>query len=247
MFYIYITKYDTIILFISKDNLVVLHQVSRPLYVQDYLWVGGWQSRWYIGRVAISSVADFLGNILANSDWNLLVLGRAVLARDVLALLQRLVGTDLVWNLSALLSGHVLALLLRHVTTHGVGNLPLLRLLHVLALVVGVLPAGPGDGSPDLVVALTLPLVLAVVLVLCGALRLSVGLVLRLVLVNTDALVDGLAALLIDSAALLSGGGLTQPLIDRVTHLLVVSDALLGLLLLVLSVPHRGVLCPALD
>merc|ERR1719245_1139915 len=178
----------------------------------------------------MARVADLLGDSLADPHWDLLVVVGAVLARDILALLQRLVGAHLVRHLPALLAGHVLTHLLRHVPTHGVRHLLLLGLAHVLAGVVGVLFAGAGDGSPDLVVAVAFPLVLTVLLVLSAALRLRVRLVLGLVLVNTDALVHSITALLVNSLA----------------DLLVVSDALLCLLLLVLSVPHGGVLCPAL-
>merc|ERR1712014_573004 len=190
-----------------------------------------------MGRV--SGVTDLLRNTLADPDGHLLVLVGAVLPGHLLALLERLVGADLVSHLPALLPRDVLADLLGHVVTHGVGHLSLLGLDHVLAAVVGVLFAGAGDGSPDLVVAVALPLVLAVLLVLGGALGLGVRLVLRLVLVHTHTLVHGLA--------LLSGGGLAQPLVHGVADLLVVGDALLGLLLLVLGVPDGGVLGPALD
>ena len=46
--------------------------------------------------LSVSSVTDFLGDILANSDWNFLVLGGALLPGNILALLQGLVVTDLV-------------------------------------------------------------------------------------------------------------------------------------------------------
>merc|ERR1711988_97263 len=178
----------------------------------------------------MARVADLLGDSLADPHWDLLVVVGAVLARD----------------LPALLAGHVLTHLLRHVPTHGVRHLLLLGLGHVLAGVVGVLFAGAGDGSPDLVVAVAFPLVLTVLLVLSAALRLRVRLVLGLVLVNTDALVHSVTALLVNRLALLSGGGLAEPLSDSLADLLVVGDALLCLLLLVLSVPHGGVLRPAL-
>merc|ERR1719281_2060583 len=73
---------------------------------------------------------------------------------------------DLLVVVGALLAGDVLAHLVRHVPTHGVRHLLLLGLAHVLARVVGVLFAGAGDGSPDLVVAVAFPLVLTVLLVL---------------------------------------------------------------------------------
>ena len=42
-----------------------------------------------------SGVTDFLGNALADSHWNFLVLGSAVLARNIVTLLQGLVGAHL--------------------------------------------------------------------------------------------------------------------------------------------------------
>merc|ERR1711936_1467318 len=183
-------------LFISEDNLVAPHNILRPADVEDGRWSGASMAR----------VADLLGDRLADPHWDLLVLVGAVLARDILALLQRLVGAHLV----------------RHVPTHGVRHLLLLGLAHVLARVVGVLLAGAGDGSPDLVVAVALPLVLTVLLVLSAALRLRVRLVLGLVLVNTDALVHSITALLVNRLALLSGGGLAEPLSDSLADLLVV-------------------------
>merc|ERR1739848_29794 len=199
-----------------------------------------------VGGVTITScVTDFLGNVPADSHWNLLVLLSALLAGNILTLLQGLVGAHLVRHLTTLLFGNVDTLLLRDIVTHRVGDLLLLGLRHVLALVVGILLAGPGDFSPDLVVAVSLPLELAVLLVLCGELSLSVRFVLSSELLDTDTLVHRGAALLIDGLALLPGGGLAQSLVDSVANLLIVGDALLGLLLLVLGVPHHAVLRPA--
>jgi len=73
----------------------------------------------------------------------------------------------LVRDLTAVLSGNVNTLLFGDIVTDWVGDLLLLRLPHILALVVGILLAGPGDFSPDLVVTVTLPLKLTVLLVLC--------------------------------------------------------------------------------
>ena len=117
--------------------------------------------------LGVSSVTDFLGDILANSDWNFLVLGGALLAGHILTLLQGLVVTNLVRDLTALLPRNVDTLLFGNIVAHWVGNLLLLGLGHILAVVVGILLAGPGDLSPDLVVAVALPLELAVLLVLC--------------------------------------------------------------------------------
>merc|ERR1712214_185297 len=102
------------------------------------------------------------------------MLGVALLAGHVLALGQRLGLADLVGHGDAglLRNGH--ALLLGDVVALLVGDLPGVGLLHVLALVVGNVLAGSLDGSPHFVVAVTPPLVLAVLLVLSRALRLSV-------------------------------------------------------------------------
>merc|ERR1719510_1123581 len=239
----------TNVLFVSEDNLVVLEKVCvgvGPPNVENNLRVCWLLSVRDVGGVTVASgVADLLRNVLADSHWNFLVFLGALLAGNILALLQGLVGAHLVRDLDTVLSGNVDTLLLRDIVTHGVGNLLLLGLRHVLALVVGVLLAGPGDFSPDLVVAVSLPLELAVLPVLCGALSLGVRFVLSLVLLNTHTLVHSGAALLIDGLTLLPGGGLAQSLVHGVANLLIVGDALLGLLLLVLRVPHHAVLRPA--
>merc|ERR1719347_2455061 len=68
--------------------------------------------------------------------------------------------------------------LLRNIITHGVGHLLLLGLGHVLTSLIRVCLAGTSYGSPDLVMAMTFPLVLTVLLVLCHTLSLCVWLVL---------------------------------------------------------------------
>ena len=80
-------------------------------------------------------------------------------------ILANLIGnrnTNFLWNRDAALLWFLMASL--------IGNLPGVGFLHVLALVVGNILASSIDGSPHLVVALTLPLVLAILLVLGGAL-----------------------------------------------------------------------------
>merc|ERR1712029_578655 len=126
-------------------------------------------------------------------------------------LLLRLVPANLVRNISAHLSGNISARLFRNIIAHWVGHLSLLGFGHLFAFIVGIVLASSRDRHPDLVVPVTLPLVLAVLLVQGGALGLGVRLVLRLVLVHTHILVDGCTLLLIDGVALLSGGGLTLP------------------------------------
>merc|ERR1719331_2532444 len=129
----------------------------------------------------------------------------------------------------------------------GLGNLLGMGLGNLLALVVGNVLAGSLNGGPHLVVAVAPPLVLAILLVLGCAFRLSVGLILRPKLLDADIFVDCGALLLILSMAFLSGGRLAQSLrscaalllIDRLTDLL--------LLLLILGVPQCDILSPALD
>ena len=101
----------------------------------------------------------------------------------------------------------------------------LLGLDHILASLIRVLLACAGNGRPDLVIAIALPMVLTVILVLGGALSLCVGLILCLVLLHAHALVHSLALLFIDRAALLPGGGLAQSLCLSPAHLLILSCA----------------------
>merc|ERR1712121_456531 len=114
----------------------------------------------------------------------------------ILTLLWWLVSTDLVRDCDTLLPGYRDTLLLRNIITHGVGHLLLLGLGHVLASLIRVCLAGTSYGSPDLVMAMTFPLILTVLLVLC------------LVLLHAHFLVHGAALLLIHCVALLPGGWL---------------------------------------
>merc|ERR1711879_791480 len=114
---------------------------------------------------AVHLVANLLGRLPADPHWEPLVLGVALLARHVLALGQWLSLADLVGDGDAGLLGDVVALLVDDLLGVGLGHVP--------ALVVGNVLAGSLDGSPHLVVAVTPPLVLAVLLVLSRALRLS--------------------------------------------------------------------------
>merc|ERR1712203_607767 len=165
---------------------------------------------------------------------------------NLLTLLSWLISTDLVRDCHTLLPGYRHTLLLRNIITHGVHHLLLLGLGHILASLIWVSLAGTSYGSPDLVMAMTFPLVLTVLLVLCHTLSLCVWLVLCLVLLHTYILVHGVALLLIDCVALLSGGWLAQSLCLSPAHLLILCGAHLCLCLLVLCVPQGGVLCPAL-
>lgn len=72
-----------------------------------------------------------------------------------------------------------------------VGNLPCMGLLHILALVIGNTLAGAVNGSPNLVVALPLPLVLAILLVLRRAFGFCVRLINCVVLLDADIFVNG--------------------------------------------------------
>merc|ERR1712024_359091 len=144
----------------------------------------------------------------------------------VLALLEWLVSAHLVRNCHTLLPWYRYTLLFRNIITHRVGNLLLLGLGHVNTSLVWVPLAGTGYGSPDLIMAMALPLVLTVFLVLCHTLCLSVRLILSL--------------------ALLPGGWLAQSLCLCPAHLLILCSAHLCLCLLVFSVPQSSILCPTL-
>merc|ERR1719323_1569008 len=157
------------------------------------------------GRGGVASVTDLLGDPLAHSHGALLVHCVTLLHRPLAALLQGLVTAHLVRHLATSLSWHISTLLLGDIATHGVGHLSRLLFGHIPALVMGVGLTGARDGDPDLVVALTLPLVLAVLLVLGAALCLSVRLILGLVLVHTHLLVHCVALLLIHGLTHLSG------------------------------------------
>merc|ERR1712142_1085100 len=160
----------------------------------------------------------------------------------VLALLEWLVSAHLVRYCHTLLPWYRYTLLFRNIITHRVGNLLLLGLGHVNTSLVWVLLAGTGYGSPDLIMAMALPLVLTVFLVLCHTARL----ILCLVLLHTHILVNCTALLLIDSVALLPGGWLAQSLCLCPAHLLILCDAHLCLCLLVFSIPQSSILCPTL-
>merc|ERR1719232_1412658 len=185
---------------------------------------------WPWGTGTIALIANFLGNSFADSNGKLFMNRMTFLSGNLGTLLLRLVPANL----------------FRNIIAHRVGHLSLLGLCHLLALIVGIVLASSRNGHPDLVVPMTLPLVLAVLLVQGGALSLGVRLVLRLVLVHTHVLVDGCTLFLIDGVALLSGGRLTLPLEHSLADVVMHSHTLLGLLLLVLGVPDGGVLRPAL-
>merc|ERR1719323_868383 len=198
------------------------------------------------GGGGVAVVADLLGDPLAHSHGALLVHCVTLLHWPLAALLQGLVTAHLVRDLATSLSWHIGTLLLGDIATHGVGHLPRLLFSHIPALVMGVGLAGAGDGDPHLVVTLALPLVLAVLLVLGAALGLSVGLILGLVLVHTHLLVHCVALLLIHGLTHLSGCGLALSLKHCLALGHILGDALLGLPLHILGVPHSGVLSPAL-
>merc|ERR550525_1856789 len=171
------------------------------------------------GSGAVHLVANLLGRLPADPHWEPLVLGVALLARHVLALSQWLGLADLVGDGDAGLLGDGHALLLGNVVALLVGDLLGVGLLHVPALVIGNVLASSLDGSPHLVIAMTPPLVLAVLFVLGRAFGLSVGLVLSPELLDADVLVDGAALLDVVGGALLPGGGLAQSLSSCLTLL----------------------------
>jgi len=85
----------TNVLFVSEDNLVVLG--VGPPDVENNLRVCWLLSVRDVGGVTVASgVADLLRNVLADSHWNFLVFLGALLAGNILALLQGLVGAHLV-------------------------------------------------------------------------------------------------------------------------------------------------------
>ena len=185
-----------------------------------------------------SLVANLLWLLSADSDGEPFVLRVALLARNVLAFCEGLAGANLVGdgdadlarNRNALLLGNVLALLVSNLLGVGLGDL--------LALVVGNILASSLNRSPHLVVAITPPFKLAILLVLSGALRFSVGFVFCPVLLDADVLVDGGAFVGIFSGALLPCGGLAQSLGSGGTLLLVNRLANLFFTLLVFCIPQ---------
>ena len=92
--------------------------------------------------------------LVTDAAWNLLTFGE----RLVLANLVGDGNANFLWDGDTALLWLLVASL--------VGNLPCVGLLHILALVIGNTLAGAVNGSPNLVVALPLPLVLAILLVL---------------------------------------------------------------------------------
>merc|ERR1711936_780960 len=156
-------------------------------------------------------------------------------------------AAPLVRHLPTLLLRHFLTVLSGDALTVLVRDLFLLLLLDVPALVVGIVLTRAGDRSPHLVVACALPLVLTVLLVVRGALCLSVVLQLLLVLGAALLLILSGALLLVHSLTLLSGGGDTLVLVGSLTLGHLDCDAILGLCLYVLGVPDHLVLRPALD
>ena len=162
----------------------------------------------------------------------------ARLTGHILTFGQRLILANLIGNRNANFLWNRDAALLWFLMASLIGNLPGVGFLDVLALVVGNILASSIDGSPHLVVALTLPLVLAILLVLSGALRFGVGFVFCPVLLDADVLVDGGAFVGIFSGALLPCGGLAQSLGSGGTLLLVNRLANLFFTLLVFCIPQ---------
>jgi len=136
----------------------------------------------------------------------------ASLTGNLLTFGERLVLANLVGDGNANFLWHGDTALLGLLVASLVGNLPCVGLLHILALIIGNTLAGAVNGSPHLVVALTLPLVLAILLVLRRAFSFCIRLVDRVVLLDTDILVDGVALFLVLGVALLSGRWLAESL-----------------------------------
>ena len=183
-----------------------------------------------------------LGNLPTDPDRNLLMLIMTALSRYVLTCLVWLINTLLLWYVLTSLSRNINTLLLRNLPADWVSHLPLLSLGYILTLIIRVLLACAGYWRPHLAIALTLPPVLTVLLVQGGALRLYEWFILCLVLIHTDTVVDSLTFILIDSPALCPDGVQTQSMVLCHTLLVILCGAHLCLCLLVLCVPHSGVL-----
>merc|ERR1719150_2985246 len=191
-------------------------------------------------HLGVGVAAHTLGHTLADPGGHLLVHALTVLLRHRLAILVRRPGALLLLDGGALLLGHVAAHLLGHRVAVLVGHTALTLLGHVHAHVVGVGPAGAGDGHPHLGGALALPMVLAVLLVLGAALGLGVAVNHGVVLLPAHLLVHRAALLLVDGAALLARHVDAHRLVLGGALLHVDGVALLCLGLPVLGAPYRG-------
>jgi len=102
--------------------------------IDDGVGVMGW-------RIVIWNIASLLGDSLAHSDRNSLVLDMANLLGDLGTLGDGFTLADLVRNKITFLSVDIVTLFLRNTVTNLVGNLLGVSLLHIMTFVIGVLLA----------------------------------------------------------------------------------------------------------
>merc|ERR1712154_54675 len=145
---------------------------------------GRWGRRQNVGSTGL------FRHRLAHPDRDTSVLLVASLTGNILTFGERLVLANLVGNRNANFLWDGDTALLWLLVASLVGNLPCMGLLHILALVVGNVLAGAVNGSPHLVVALTLPLELAIFLVFRCAFGFCIRLVNSVVLLDADIFID---------------------------------------------------------
>jgi hypothetical protein len=169
--------------------------------------------------------AAFLGHLVAS----LVGLISTFLVRDLMAVGYRDIDTVFDWYL----------------VTDGVWHLSLMLFLHIITVLICVVLAGGPIRNPFLIIASSLPVVLAVLLVAGAALRLCVGLILRSELIVALLLVVGGALQFTGCLANLSAGGAALLLVQgfALVHIHSGTDVFLGLH--IGGVPDGGLLCPA--
>jgi len=101
-------------------------------------------------RIVVWNIASLLGDSLAHSDRNSLVLDMANFLGDLGAFGDRFTFADLIRNQITFMSVDIMTLLLRNTVTNLVGNLLGVSLLHIMTLIIGVLLAGARNNSPYL-------------------------------------------------------------------------------------------------
>jgi len=198
-------------------------------------------------RIVIWNIASLLGDSLAHSDGNSLVLHMANLLGDLGTLGDGFTLAHLIRNKIAFMSVDIVTLFLRNTVTNLVGNLLRVSLLHIMTFIIGVLLAGARNNGPNLLGSNNFPMVFTIIFILGDTLGLSVWLQHCLVLISADLLVLGVADLVLDKMTFFSGRVLTQPLALHLTDLLVDCVTCLEWLLLVLRVPHHHILHSTLD
>jgi len=198
-------------------------------------------------RIVIWNIASLLGDSLAHSDRNSLVLDMANLLGDLGTLGDGFTLAHLVRNKITFMSVDIVTLFLRNTVTNLVGYLLGVSLLHIMTFIIRVLLAGARNNGPNLLGSNNFPMVFTIIFILGDTLGLSVWLQHCLVLISADLLVLGVADLVLDKMTFFSGRVLTQPLALHLTDLLVDCVTCLEGLLLVLRVPHHHILHSTLD